>query len=161
MMGSGKSFWAQQISEKANMDWIDLDQQIEKETSITIKEIFETEGEDYFRKKESETLHGLSKYDNIIIATGGGTACFYDNMKWMNEHGLTIWVDESIVVLTERLEKEKKHRPLIKDFSDEELKHFLSVKLTERSAFYSQSQYHLKGSNISDVSFMEIIRQHE
>ncbi len=89
------------------MDWIDLDQQIEKETSITIKEIFETEGEDYFRKKESETLHGLSKYDNIIIATGGGTACFYDNMKWMNEHGLTIWVDESIVVLTERLEKEK------------------------------------------------------
>src|SRR5205814_7849500 len=77
MMGSGKSYWAQCIAEKTKMDWMDLDQQIEKDISVTIKEIFATNGEEYFREKERDALHKLSAYDNIIIATGGGTPCFH------------------------------------------------------------------------------------
>jgi len=158
MMGSGKSYWAQKIADTHNMEWIDLDAQIEKEASMTIKEIFAAEGEAYFRNKEKEVLHKLSEFGNIIIATGGGTPCFHDNMQWMNQHGITIWIDESVEVLAERLKKEKAHRPLIKDLNDEELIHFLSMKLSERSKFYNQCQYHLQGDTISAHSFTKILQ---
>jgi shikimate kinase len=160
MMGTGKSYWAQKISDSHNMEWVDLDAQIEKDTSMTIKEIFETQGEVYFRSKETEVLHKMTEFGNIVIATGGGTPCFHDNMKWMNDHGITIWIDEPIETLAERLKKEKAHRPLIKDLNDEELLHFLSIKLSERSKFYNQCQHHLQGNNISDRSFAKIIQQH-
>lgn len=159
MMGSGKSYWAQRIAEKENMEWMDLDQEIEKETSLSIKEIFATYGEEYFREKEKDALHHLANHKNIIIAIGGGTPCFHNNMQWMNEQGITIFIDEDISVLTERLKKEKAHRPLIKDLPDEELHNFLLKKLKERLPFYSQAQYHLQGNKISDISFAEILKQ--
>lgn len=158
MMGSGKSYWAQRIAEKTKMDWMDLDQQIEKDTSMTIREIFAVNGENFFRKKERDALQELSKYDNIIVATGGGTPCFHDNMQWMNERGTTIWIDEPIDILSARLRKEKEHRPLIKDLSEEELQQFLSRMLAERSPFYLQAQHHLQNGNISDHSFAEILK---
>lgn len=160
MMGTGKSYWAQRISAAENMDWTDLDAQIEKDASMTIKEIFATEGEKCFRDRERDVLHKMENFSNIVIATGGGTPCFHDNMQWMNQHGITIWIDEPVETLVERLKKEKAHRPLIKDLSDEALHHFLSGKLAERSEFYAQSQYHLQGANISDRSFAEILQQH-
>lgn len=160
MMGTGKSYWAQQLADAHNMNWTDLDAQIEKEALMTIKEIFETQGEAYFRDKEKEVLHNLSSFGNIVIATGGGTPCFHDNMQWMNEHGITIWIDEPVETLAERLKKEKAHRPLIKDLNDDKLIHFLSIKLSERSKFYSQCQHHLQGPNISERSFDEILQQH-
>lgn len=161
MMGSGKSYWAQRLSEKMKIDWMDLDQQIERDTLLSIKEIFAAYGEEYFREKERSALHELSNYDNLIVAVGGGTPCFYNNMQWMNEHGITMWIDEPVDVLGERLKKEKAHRPLIKDLSDDELHDFLFNKLTERSPFYSQAQYHLQGDNISDSSFAKILHQDE
>lgn len=160
MMGTGKSYWAQRIAASENIDWTDLDAQIEKDALMTIKEIFETEGEAHFRDKEKEVLHNLSSFGNIVIATGGGTPCFHDNMQWMNKHGVTIWIDEPVETLAERLKKEKDHRPLIKDLSDDELIHFLAIKLSERSKFYSQCQHHLQVPDISDRSFAEILQQH-
>lgn len=106
-------------------------------------------------------MRELSNYNNIVIATGGGTPCFHDNMQWMNEHGITVWLDEPINKLAERLKKEKEHRPLIKDLSDVELHEFLSRKLAERSPFYLQAQHHLQNGNISDFSFAEILKSHE
>lgn len=156
MMGSGKSFWAQKISSKYKIDWMDLDAEIEKETMLSINEIFEIEGEDFFREKEMKALHNLAHRKNIIIATGGGTPCFHDNMQWMNEHGITVWIDEPIEILIERLRLEKNNRPLIKNLSDEEMKTFLAGKLKERTDIYSQSTYHLQGKNISKKSFEEI-----
>jgi shikimate kinase len=159
MMGSGKSYWAQRISGRDNMDWVDLDQEIEKETALSIKEIFEGYGEEYFREKERDALQALSKFDNIIVATGGGTPCFHNNMDWMNDHGITIFLDEDVETLAKRLKKEKSHRPLIKDLSDEQLHEFLFRKLRERLPFYSQAQYHLHANEISDRSFAQILKK--
>jgi shikimate kinase len=160
MMGSGKSFWAQQLASIYKWDWVDLDAEVEKETMLSVKEIFETEGEIFFREKEKQALHRLSHLQNIIIATGGGTPCFYGNMKWMNEHGITVWIDEPVDVLFKRLLPEKSHRPLIKDLSDDELKVFLSGKLKERTPFYSLAKYHLEGKDISEKAFIEILKDH-
>lgn len=161
MMGTGKTYWSQRLSKMTGLDWIDLDQEIEKITSLSIKEIFSSQGEPYFREKEREALHMLSGYPRLIIATGGGTPCFYDNMEWMNNHGITIWIDEDVDTLVGRLQKEKAHRPLIRHLSDEGLHDFLDEKLRQRAPYYGRAHHHLRGDSISDSSFAEILRKHE
>ncbi len=158
-MGAGKTYWSQRIAEKFNYAWVDLDQMIEKETSLTIKEIFETNREDYFREKERDILHKLTPIKNIIIATGGGTPCFHNNMQWMNEHGITIWIDEPVHILLKRLIPEKHNRPLIQNFADDELVIFLSDKFNERKPFYEQAHHHLSGNEISIEHFDTILKQ--
>lgn len=159
MMGAGKTYWAQRIADKLSFDWIDLDQWIEKETSMTIKELFETNGEEFFRKEERNALHKLTKLENIIIATGGGTPCFCHNMQWMNEHGITIWIDEPMHILLKRLIPEKQNRPLIQNLSDEELVVFLSDKFNERKPFYQQAHHHLTGDNFLLHNFEVILNK--
>ena len=158
MMGSGKSYWAQQIAAATNLSWMDLDAEIEKENSITIKEIFETEGETAFRLKEKKALHKLAEYDNIIIATGGGTPCFFNNMQWMNAHGITIFINEPINILVQRLQNEKAKRPLISASSNEGLQALLDNKLAERLPFYSQAKHSIIGSTATIADFTGLIK---
>lgn len=161
MMGSGKSYWCKKLANKIKSGAYDLDYLIETMEEQTIAEIFAEHSEEYFRKAEAKMLRWFAEKKSFVLATGGGTPCFHENMQWMNKHGVTIWIDEPIEVLAERLIKEKDHRPLIKSLSDNELHNFLSKKLEERTPFYSQATYHLKGNKISDRSFAEILQQHE
>ena len=157
MMGSGKSYWAQQIAAAANLHWMDLDAEIEKENSMSVKEIFETEGEANFRLKEKKALHKLAGYNNIIIATGGGTPCFFDNMDWMNTHGTTIFINEPVGILVERLQNEKAKRPLISNSPNDDLEILLQQRSAERSGVYSQAKHTITGSLASVVDFLKIV----
>lgn len=156
MMGSGKNHWAKYLSNQYNMNWIDLDAAIEKANNQTIETIFAIKGEDFFREQEKELLHKTEKEENIIVATGGGTPCSHNNMQWMNEHGTTIWINEPIDVLVRRLIPEKLHRPLIKDLNENELTHFLSIQLKNRTQFYQQATFHLNSNNIATFKPLEI-----
>lgn len=160
MMGSGKSFWTKKLSKKLKVGGYDLDFLIESHEEKTIPEIFAEDGEEYFRKAESKILKWFGEKKAFVLATGGGTPCFHDNMNWMNKNGITVWIDEPIEVLAKRLEPEKAHRPLIRELSDAELKTFLANKLAERTPFYQQATYHLQGNAISDAGFAEIIKKH-
>ncbi len=160
MMGSGKSFWTKKLSKKLKSGGYDLDFLIESHEEKTIPEIFAEDGEEYFRKSESKILRWFGEKKTFVLATGGGTPCFHDNMSWMNKNGITVWIDEPIDVLAKRLAPEKAHRPLIKHLSDDELKTFLANKLAERAPFYQQASYHLQGNAISDAGFAEIIKKH-
>lgn len=148
MMGSGKNYWAKYLSNQYKMNWIDLDLEIEQANNLTIETIFATKGEDFFREQEKEILRTIEAADNIIVATGGGTPCFHNNMQWMNEHGITIWIDEPIDVLVSRLLTQKSHRPLIKDFNKNELTHYLFTQLEKRKPFYQQATFHLNSNSI-------------
>ncbi len=159
MMGTGKSFWTKKLSKKLKSGGYDLDFLIESHEEKTIAEIFAEEGEDYFRKTEAKILRWFGEKKIFVLAVGGGTPCFYENMDWMNSHGITIWIDEPIETLVERLTPEKDHRPLIKDLSDEELGSFLTKKLAERVVFYQRAKYHLQGNAISDAGFAKIIKE--
>jgi shikimate kinase len=160
MMGTGKTYWAKKLSKKLKTGGYDLDFLIESHEERTIAEIFAEDGEEYFRKTEAKVLRWFGEKKTFVLATGGGTPCFNDNMEWMNKQGTTIWIDEPIATLAERLKPEKEHRPLIKDLSDTELEHFLSRKLEERNSFYSRATYHLQDSGINDAAFAKIIKQH-
>lgn len=157
MMGSGKSYWAQKIAAATNSTWMDLDVEIEKENKTTIKEIFETEGEATFRLLEQKALHLLAKHSNIIIATGGGAPCFFDNVDWMNAHGVTVFINEPIDILVQRLQKEKAHRPLISNASDEALYQSLTERLASRIDFYSKATHTIVGSQATIDDFVKLI----
>jgi shikimate kinase len=159
-MGSGKSFWAEKLKKKLKVPAYDLDSLIEMMEERSIKEIFEEDGEEYFRKAEAKMLRLFSEKKQFILSCGGGTACYNDNMKWMNKNGITIWIDEPIETLSDRLSKEKSHRPLIKDLDDEGLNNFLQKNLQERSVFYDQSAYRLNGEKLSESAFTKIIKDH-
>jgi len=139
-MGSGKSFSGKRLAEKMNMDFIDLDKYIEDQEGKTIREIFATEGEDYFRKTEQRCLIEMKNFENTIIAVGGGTPCFFQNMDWMNENGKTIFLETPVKILANRLEKAMENRPLLHGFSKKELRIFIEKKLEERNPFYRKSK---------------------
>lgn len=155
MMGSGKSYWSKQIAHVLQYTAYDLDTLIEAGETKTIARIFADNGEDYFRKAESAMLRSFAAKKNFVLATGGGTPCFYDNMQWMNLQGITIWLDEPIDILVQRLQQEKSHRPLIKNLEDHELKSFLLTKLEERKPFYGQAKIRWAG----EENLLHLIQQ--
>ncbi len=160
LMGSGKSFWADKLGSILNVPAFHLDDEIEKSEQKTIAKIFDEKGEDYFRQKETEILKSFSNKKKFILSVGGGTPCFNNNMRWMNENGITIWIDEPIEVIKNRLQKEKSHRPLIANIPDENLFAFLFDMREKRNLFYAKAKFHLSES-ISEEKFLEIISNNE
>jgi len=157
-MGSGKTHWGKLWSAHNNLPFFDLDYVIQKEEQRTIAAIFETEGEDYFRKKETEVLQSLSAQQNCIVSCGGGTPCFNNNMKWMNEHGTTVYLCASVNEILKRVINEKDHRPIFNNVLPENLPSFIENKLKERAPFYNQAKIILPVNNIELDSFGSIYK---
>jgi shikimate kinase len=139
-MGSGKTHWGLQLSKKLSIPFYDLDEQIVSHEGKSINEIFEMQGEEYFRRLETETLHIITEsHESLIMACGGGTPCYFNNIEYMNQSGTTVWLDTPIQVLFERLLKGKVHRPLLKNLSDEQVKAFIIKKFSDRKIYYEQA----------------------
>jgi len=159
LMGSGKSFWAERLSAILDIPCFDLDTEIEKKEKKTVTEIFQTQGEEAFRIKEADALRTFSNKETFILSTGGGTPCFHGNMQWMNEQGITIWIDEPLDTIEKRLKKQKLHRPLIASVPQPELKEFLSQMLNKRSEFYTQAKFRLREHEVAEKNFLKILSQ--
>ena len=138
-MGSGKTTAGKKLASALNWTFIDLDRKIEERTGRTIPEIFSLNGEGYFRETESFLLRDLKSVTNTIISTGGGTPCFNDNMDFMIDNGLTIYLKLSPEQLQNRLSESSGQRPLIKGLGKKELLSFIEEKLEERERWYKQS----------------------
>lgn len=140
-MGSGKSHWGRQLSQKLGIPYFDLDEQIVNSEGKSINEIFEEKGEEYFRLVEKDALHIIAESrDSMIMACGGGTPCYFNNIDYMNRMGTTVWLDTPIPVLHERLLKEKSKRPLLKDLSDDQVRSFIIKKFSDRKIYYEQAK---------------------
>lgn len=148
-MGCGKSTLGRKLATKLGYKLIDLDHQLEKIAGCSIAAYFAAHGEVAFRQLESETLRTLDYPEDCIVATGGGTPCFHDNISWMKENGKTIYIQMSPSTLAKRLESGLAKRPLISSLSEEELIHFIAGKLEERKDYYLQAEYVLSGVNLT------------
>ncbi|MCW3127441.1 MAG: shikimate kinase [Bacteroidetes bacterium] len=138
-MGAGKTTLGKKLAVKLGYTFVDVDLVLEQKENKYIRDIIADHGEVYFREKETETLKELDLTDKVI-STGGGTPCFYDNMQWMNDHGITIFVDANEGVIFSRLvNTNRENRPLLKGLDDEGLKKFIHNKLEERMPFYTQA----------------------
>jgi len=112
MPGSGKSTMAKFLCSQTPLSFYDLDLEIENNERKKIKDIFRENGENYFREVETSTLKKIiEEKDNFILATGGGTPCFNDNMKFINKYGISIFLNTSLEILEERIARNNK-RPL-------------------------------------------------
>ncbi len=152
-MGSGKTTLGNLLALTVKYKFIDLDKYIENKTNKSIAKIFEENGENYFRDIEKKYLHEACDTDNIIISTGGGTPCFFDNIDFMNKNGISIYLKVKPEVLITRLKNEKNKRPLIKDKSDEELLIFINEMLNKRELYYNKATYIINGEtpNINSI----------
>lgn len=139
-MGCGKSTLGRNVSKLSGITFIDLDSYIEGRYHSSVKEIFATRGEEGFRDLERRMLHEAAEFEDVIVACGGGTPCFHDNMAYMNAKGKTVFMNTSLPKLHSRLMRGRHKRPLIADKSDDELRRFIVEALEKRMPFYSQAQ---------------------
>lgn len=161
MMGTGKSHWAEKWARKLKTGHYDLDNLIEYFEDCTIAALFQEKGEAYFRDAEARILRWFAEKNHFVLATGGGTPCSQGNMDWMNQQGITIWLDEPLDILVGRLKLGKAQRPLLAELEDHQLHQFLENKLEERTPFYAQAKHRLSGKQISNKSLELILKSYE
>lgn len=138
-MGSGKSHWGRIWATKNHLKFFDLDAKIEKAFKMTITEIFEKKGEEKFRELERYHLRKFDTKKNFVLACGGGTPCFTDNMDWMKSQGKVFYLKATPEKILEQVMHETEQRPVIKNVNPSELLFFIQKKLAEREPFYSQA----------------------
>jgi len=159
-MASGKSTVGKKLSKKIGLPFVDLDDYIEEKYNTTIRLLIHDKGMDEFREIEKLSLETLiNKNENILISTGGGTPFYFDNMKLMNEKGVTIYLEVDIPVLVDRLVYAKKDRPLIWGKSREDLTIYAKELFEKRQAYYNQAKHTISGKSLkidSLVSLLEI-----
>ena len=145
-MGSGKTTVGQLLAARLGYNFIDMDSYIEEKQFKSVHQIFVELGEAKFRLLEQHCLHEIADFDHVIISTGGGSPCFFDNMKYMNEHGISIYLKLSPEQLAVRLgDSHINKRPLIADKKGEELLRFIREGLAIREPFYSQAAFSVTG----------------
>ena len=150
-MGSGKTTLGRALAAELEIPFIDLDHYIEKRYCKTIAQIFAEKGEEGFREIERRMLHEVGEFEDVIISTGGGTPCFFDNIEYMNAQGTTVYLDVPVERLHIRLSIAKAKRPLIKDKNDEELRAFIAEQLGKRLPHYSKAQHTFKADKLEDA----------
>ena len=163
-MGSGKSTIGRHLASILSYDFIDLDDYIELKEDQSITSIFQSKGEIYFRKIETKYLEELlSSEGNFILALGGGTPCYSNNMDLIltTKTAKSIYLKLSIASLVKRLKSEKQNRPLINHLtSDEDLLEFVGKHLFERNQYYSQSNFTINTDGKSIKGITEVILMH-
>jgi shikimate kinase len=155
-MGAGKSYLGKQWADDNGMSFYDLDTLIETEERKSIEKIFTENSESYFRELEAAVLRNTEQLNNAIIACGGGTACFFDNMDWMNRNGVTVFLNETIDNIFHHLINDNTHRPLLVSKSPVDLKYFIAEKLNERMLFYNQCKIILSSGQLNRNGFKYI-----
>ncbi len=148
-MGSGKSTAGKKLAKMLGYKFIDIDNLIEEAQGVSISDIFATQGEEAFRKIEQEMLASTFELSNVIVATGGGAPCFYNNMAAMNQHGITIYIDMSPIALVNRLKGATEERPILKGKTEDELLVFIEAALKARLPFYTKCKTTVEGLSLS------------
>ncbi len=143
-MGSGKSTLGHQLADRLGLTFFDLDKFIEERNYKTIPQLFTELGEEGFRMRERKALEEVSDFMDVVIATGGGAPCFFDNMELMNRTGITVFLDIETSVLAERLLNSKTDRPLIRGKMRHELTAFIDEMMLKRRPFYEMAEIHIK-----------------
>lgn len=149
-MGAGKTTLGKAFARELGLTFIDLDWYIEERFHKTVQRIFEERSEEGFRELERNMLHEVSDFENVVISTGGGTPCFFDNMEYMNTQGETVFLSVNPTVLFRRLRVAKQQRPLLAEKTDEELMEFIGSALEKRMPHYSKARHIFCAEELED-----------
>lgn len=155
-MGAGKTTAARRLAQRMGWEVVDTDALFEEKYKISVNDFFNKYDEPLYRKLESEVLKATESLDHVVVSTGGGTACFFDNMDWMNQHGLTVFLRISPQAAVDRVIHSRHKRPLVEGKSEEELTEFVNQHYASRLPFYEQANIIVKSE---DLDLDALIRQ--
>lgn len=159
-MGSGKTTAGRKVASSLGWAFLDLDKKIEEHSGMRIPDIFTEFGEDHFRIVEAEVLRSVCPDMDTVISTGGGTPCYGNNMEFMLETGLTIYLKMTPRQLAARLNSSKDDRPLIRNLSGENLLRFIEEKLALREIWYDRSAIIAEGPNLDVAALISRVKSH-
>jgi shikimate kinase len=154
-MGVGKSTVAKRLAQLKNMSFVDLDAYIEKDNDMSITALFETKGEEYFRKEEFRACMSLLDEDNTVVALGGGSLEYPNLLQRIRNKALVVYLEASAEFLYDRLKNEASTRPLIAGLADDERLKFIQQHLEKRAVNYEKAQLKL---NVENKSVDEIAK---
>lgn len=138
-MGAGKTSLGKALAQSLKLPFYDLDHLIAEEQGDSVSEIILNKGELFFRKLERQVLEKALTRESFVLAQGGGTPCYYDNMELINSHSVSIYLERSIADLLAVLSEDRKERPLIAHLNDADLQEFIAKHLFERRDFYEKA----------------------
>ena len=144
-MGTGKSIVAEELARKLRMEFIDMDQIIEERQGLTISDIFARYGENYFREQENKLVKELSKKENMVISTGGGTLISSDNTRILSQKGKMICLYADSQAIYNRV-KRKNNRPLL---NGENILDKINHLLKERKKIYDNIKWKIDTTNLT------------
>jgi len=156
-MGSGKTTLGKQLAVRLGYQFIDQDHLIEERFKMSVADIFDTYGESSFRNAEREVLMSFETSNNLVVSTGGGAPCFFDNISLMNRLGCSIYLKADPKTLVNRLQDSHNTRPLITGKSEQELLEYVSEKLLEREPFYKQATVSIQAINLRVTDIIQVL----
>ena len=157
MMGSGKSSIGSLVAKKLNLNFIDIDNEIEKKFGMSIKEIFNSKGENYFRELEEKVTLKKLKLNSTVISLGGGAFVNQQIRKEVLKKHISFWLNWSDQILLNRIRNSAK-RPLAYKLSDDKLVELIK----NRSDLYSKALYKIKCDNLSKKEIVKkVLRIYE
>lgn len=157
-MGVGKTTVGKELSELLKQPFIDLDHEIEALEGKKVKDIFNDQGEDYFRELEAKTLRDVTRnHNSFILATGGGTPCYHQNMEWMLESGKVVWLMASVQTILDRIE-DTGSRPLLTGKSSTDIRKFIHQQLRYRRPFYRKAHHAVRANGSSKSIAIRVIK---
>jgi shikimate kinase len=157
MPGVGKSYWAEQIAAAQGLQCIDIDDMIAVRSGMSIANFFERFGEEAFRQLERLTLSQIQEVfpHNCVVACGGGTACYADNLSLMKAKGTVIYLKATLPFLEQNLSKESQKRPLLQS---ENWQIKLSEMLDLRKSYYEQADFIVSAESLNLKYFQTIMQ---
>lgn len=149
-MGCGKTTLGRALGRLTELQFIDLDLYIEARFRRTVAQLFAERGEEGFRRVEQAMLQEVAEFTDVIVACGGGTPCFFDNMDLMLSHGTVVWLDTPAPRIIERLKINRSKRPTIAALSNQELEQFVNKAMADRHPYYCRAHHTFNGSALED-----------
>lgn len=146
-MYCGKSTFGRRMAEAKGMDYLDLDRAFEARYHYTVPMFFQRFGEAAFRTLETQMLHSTADLDNVVIATGGGTPCYGDNMDFILAHGTAVYLQMPVDALVERALRSRNPRPLMHGLPEPEMRALIERQLKEREPIYLRAPLIVDGIN--------------
>lgn len=154
-MGSGKTVFGQQLAGRLGYRFLDMDEMIEISTGYSIAHYFEKFGEHSFRLKERSLLINHLTEKDCVIATGGGTPCFEDNLALMNANGITVFLDTPEEIILKRISVKIAQRPLLSHIPQDQLPEFIHEHMSVRRFYYEQAKLTVKGGDLEVERLVE------
>lgn len=151
-MAAGKTTLGKALAKDLGLQFIDLDHYIENRYHCTVAQLFAERGEEAFRRIERNMLHEVAEFEDVIIATGGGTPCFFDNMDYMNTKGTTVFLEAAVETIYTRLTIARIQRPLVAGKTADELRQYISDALQQRMSHYSRAAYTFQADRLENIS---------